>query len=50
MINVIPDSYSFCLFNFVTLMFVYAKIEDNFYIDWEYVFIPTILFCLLRFF
>ena len=50
MINIIPSSYSFPLMNFLTLMLIYAKTEDDMYISWEYVFSPTLIFCLLKIF
>jgi hypothetical protein len=41
-------SYSFGLLNICTLLLLFAKLEDEFYIRWEFVFMPTILLCLIK--
>jgi len=38
-----PPSTSFGFFNLLTVAFVYAKLEENLYVKWVYIFSPTLV-------
>ena len=46
--NIFPSSYTFCLLNSISLLLIYAKIEDDLYLTWEIILSPTILFCTIK--
>lgn len=45
---IIPSSYSFPLFNIMTLLFIYAKNTSDLYVRWSIILIPTLSYLVIQ--